>query len=292
MRIGFMGAGKVGFTLGKYFTEHNVSVSGYSSRTEESAVLASKFTNTEYFKDLRDLINASDAIFITCPDGQIKSVWDRIRRYPIKGKCICHCSGALSSAVFSEIDRAGAYGYSIHPLFAVRSKEESYREISNSFFTIEGNEKYLGFWEAFFDKLGNKTKIITAENKTLYHASGVFVSNLVCGLFEEGIRLLMNCGFSRDEAKEALSPMLLNNAGALKEVGPVEALTGPVERADVSTIKKHLGVLAEREKRIYESISGVLVDIAKIKHPDRDYGEVLNVLNDQKKDMERKKDLS
>ena len=86
--------------------------------------------------------------------------------------------------------------------------------------------------------------------------------------------------------------MLLNNAGALKEVGPVEALTGPVERADASTIKKHLGVLAEREKRIYESISGVLVDIAKIKHPDRDYGEVLNVLNDQKKDMERKKDLS
>ncbi|MGN1313669.1 MAG: hypothetical protein ACI4VG_01490 [Lachnospiraceae bacterium] len=32
MRIGFIGAGKVGFSLGRYFGENDVCVSGYYSR--------------------------------------------------------------------------------------------------------------------------------------------------------------------------------------------------------------------------------------------------------------------
>ncbi len=279
MRIGFIGAGKVGFTLGKYFKENGKEVTGYFSRTLESAINASKFTETNYFEDPFDLINMSDAVFITCPDGQIKDVWNQIRRYDLKGKCICHCSGALSSSVFSEIDRANAYGYSIHPLFAVRSKEESYREISNSFFTIEGSKRYLEFWKDFFGSLGNNTRIITADNKTIYHAAAVFVSNLVCGLFEEGIELLGHCGFEHDEAMMALAPMLLNNAESLSKFGPERALTGPVERDDIYTVKKHLEVLDGRENEIYRALSAELVEIAKNKHPERNYEELLRILN-------------
>lgn len=279
MRIGFIGAGKVGFTLGKYFKENGKNVTGYFSRTTESAINASKFTETNYFEDPFDLINTSDAVFITCPDGQIKDVWNQIRRYDLRGKCICHCSGALSSSVFSEIDRAKAYGYSIHPLFAVRSKEESYREISNSFFTIEGSKRYLEFWKSFFEGLGNNTRIITAENKAVYHAAGVFVSNLVCGLFEEGIELLERCGFEHDEAMMALAPMLLNNAKSLSRVGPERALTGPVERNDIYTVRKHLKALDDKENEIYRVLSSVLVKIAKNKHPQRAYEELSEILD-------------
>lgn len=278
MRIGFIGAGKVGFTLGKYFKENGKEVTGYFSKTMESAINASKFTETNYFEDPFDLINISDAVFITCPDGQIKDVWNKIRQYDLRGKCICHCSGALSSSVFSKIDQAKAYGYSIHPLFAVRSKEESYREISNSFFTIEGSKRYLEFWKSFFESLGNKTRIITADNKAVYHAAAVFVSNLVCGLFEEGIGLLEYCGFEHDEAVKALAPMLLNNAEALSRIGPEKALTGPVERNDIYTVKKHLEVLDGKENEIYRALSCILVKIAKNKHPERNYKELMEIL--------------
>ena len=37
MKVGFIGAGKVGFSLGKYFKTHGVSVVGYYSKTPESA---------------------------------------------------------------------------------------------------------------------------------------------------------------------------------------------------------------------------------------------------------------
>ena len=45
MRIGFIGAGKVGCTLGKYFRENGIPVSGYYNRTSEHAKEAAEFVN-------------------------------------------------------------------------------------------------------------------------------------------------------------------------------------------------------------------------------------------------------
>ena len=280
MRIGFIGAGKVGFTLGKYMTVRGADVSGYYSLSEESAKEAADFTHTKYYAKLEDIVSGSDALFLTCPDGAVENVWNLIKRYSLKGKCICHCSGSLSSAVFSEINLCKAYGYSIHPLLAISSKRDSYRNISKAYFTIEGHEKYLNFWSEFFAGLGNPVKIISAENKALYHGAAVFVSNLVCGLFEEGISLMRRCGFDEDEARLALGPMLLNNAQSLAELGPVRALTGPVERGDALTIKKHLEALSGREKIIYKALSETLIDIGKVKHPEKDYTGIYALLSE------------
>ena len=86
---------------------------------------------------------AIDTIIITTPDGEIKNVWDSIKKLSITGKIICHCSGSLSSKVFSDIDNHKAYGYSIHPMFAISDKYNSYKNLNKAFITIEGSEKYL-----------------------------------------------------------------------------------------------------------------------------------------------------
>ncbi len=228
MRIGFVGAGKVGFTLGKYISERNGCVSGYYSRSEESARAASDFTHTRYCETLGELIESSDALFLTVPDGALKSVWNSMKRYSLTGKCICHCSGAMSSAVFSEIDQMGAFGYSIHPLFAVHSRLQSYQEISKAYFTVEGAPEYLDFWKTYLESLGNPVCIIDAEQKVLYHSAAVFASNLVTGLYEAGVRLLVECGFDEKSGQEALAPLFVNNCLNVAKAGPMEALTGPV----------------------------------------------------------------
>lgn len=278
MRIGFVGAGKVGFTLGRYMSERNVCVSGYYSRCKESARQASLFTHTKYYETLEEIIASSDALFLTVPDGAIEDVWNSIKRYSLTGKFICHCSGAMSSAVFSEIDQMGAFGYSIHPLFAVHSKLQSYQEISQAYFTIEGSECYLDFWKEFFENLGNPVRLIRAEQKVLYHSAAVFASNLVTGLFETGVNLLMACGFDRESGEAALKPLFLHNSQSVASVGAKDALTGPVERGDLKTIQKHLNVLPEEEREIYVRLSEVLTDIAKRKHPERDYDELSQFL--------------
>ena len=46
MKTGFIGAGKVGFSLGKLFAENGIQVTGYFSRQAESASEAAAFTNS------------------------------------------------------------------------------------------------------------------------------------------------------------------------------------------------------------------------------------------------------
>lgn len=88
----------------------------------------------------------------------------------------------------------------------------------------------------------------------------------------------MACGFDREGAQKALGPLMVNNVQTLADAGPINALTGPVERADVSTVAHHLGVLPEREKEIYCNLANVLIEIAKCKNPQRDYGELTRLV--------------
>ena len=52
MRAGFIGAGKVGFTLGKYLAMHGIEISGYYSRTPASAKEAAEFTQSRYYTSI------------------------------------------------------------------------------------------------------------------------------------------------------------------------------------------------------------------------------------------------
>ena len=92
MKAGFIGAGKVGFSLGKYLKEGGVTVTGYFSRSRESAMEAAGFTDTGYYDNLADIAKDSDTLFITVPDGTIGAVWENLRNLPIKDKNICHYS--------------------------------------------------------------------------------------------------------------------------------------------------------------------------------------------------------
>lgn len=281
MNIGFIGAGKVGFTLGKYFAENGMKLSGYCSSSEESAREAADFTGSVYYKNSDELIEASDVIFLTVPDGAIKDVYLSLPHDKLKGKHLCHCSGALSSKdAFPGINEYGAEGTSIHPLFPVSSKYDSYKVICSAFFCIEGDRSEE--WSRIFSDMGNPVRIIESEIKIKYHAACVAASNLVCGLMAESTELLNGCGFSEKEALEALKPLALSNLNRIFDTDPVTALTGPVERNDVSTVKKHLDALGGgTDTEIYKALSLKLTDMAEKRHADADYSEMRVVLSNK-----------
>ncbi|WP_173471884.1 Rossmann-like and DUF2520 domain-containing protein [Eubacterium ruminantium] len=278
MRIGFIGAGKVGCTLGKYFRENGIPVSGYYNRTSEHAKEAAEFTDTLYYEDVNDLINESDMIFITVSDNSIPMVYGSLDKKILAGKIIAHSSGALSSSVFTDSGTYGFYGYSIHPIYAVNDRFTAYKNFQNAFITIEGNEDKIDFLLNLFRSLGNKTAKISSENKVRYHSAAVFASNLVCGLFGKAEDILVSCGFSQDDAKDALKGLFLDNASGIADKGPMLQLTGPIERNDTGTVRKHLDVLSEDEKEVYIAASKAVLKLAKRKHSDRDYNEMETLL--------------
>lgn len=271
MKIGFIGAGKVGFSLGKYFTCNGLTVSGYYSRTKSNAIEAAEFTHSRAYEQLSDLVKDSDALFLTVSDGAISQVWDQLKELQIDGKIVCHCSGALSSKIFSGITDGKIYGYSVHPLFAVSSKYDSYKELSKCYFTIEGATEYLRQMKAIFTGMGNPVVVIDTEQKVKYHAAAAVSSNLVVGLIAMSEQMLVECGFTPADAHGALVPIVQGNVEHVVLEGAVEALTGPIERNDVETVKKHLACLTGNEKEVYQAVSREVLQVAKKRHVDVDY---------------------
>lgn len=278
MKIGFIGAGKVGFSLGKYFAENGLEISGYYSRSESSALEAAVFTGSELFVSAEELVSASDAVFLTVPDSDIPEIYNSLPKELLSGRQICHCSGAMSAAeAFPDIEKYGAKAASIHPLFPISSKTESYRELRNAFFCIEGD--CAKEWSAILSDIGNPTRIIPSDIKSRYHAACSVASNLVCGLMAESIELLEQCGFTEEEALSALEPLAMSNMKRIFTVGPTAALTGPVERNDVSTVKKHIACInGGNDSDIYRAVSKKLTEMAKERHPQADYTEMEKLL--------------
>ena len=254
MKTGFIGAGKVGFSLGKMFAESGLPLTGYYSRQREAAQEAAAFTGTRAYSDLCELVQDSDAIFLTVPDRAITPVYLELRSFSLSGKQICHCSGALSARdAFPGIEETGALGLSIHPLFPVSSRYDSYRELADAFFCLEGEKSAIPAWKTQLECCGCTVQTIDAAVKPLYHAACATASNLVCALVQQSIDELTRCGFSQEDA--------------LRE-----------------TVKKHLACLTEgNERALYTAATRKLIEIAVGRHPEADYGALRELTEEGQK---------
>lgn len=289
-RVGFVGAGKVGTALGELFRSCGIVVSGYSSLLAEDAQAAAEKTASDAYADAAEVVEASDVIFFTVPDGEISNAWKGlVASYgaaacdALFGKIVCHCSGALPAAVLADAAEYGAKVASVHPLFAISGGGSAQAKIGSALFTLEGDESALASLSALLDVCGVHHREIASSDKPLYHAAAVCASNLAVGLFASAQTMLERCGFGADEARGALRSLFVGNCESIAERGPVDALTGPIERNDAETVVGHLMAFREdptllKERDAYTALSRVVVEVAAAKHPERDYSHIAEIL--------------
>jgi predicted short-subunit dehydrogenase-like oxidoreductase (DUF2520 family) len=164
-------------------------------------------------------------------------------------------------------------------MFAFSDKYQSYKTFSGVCLTMEGQDKALQIMRPLFEELGHRVFTVKAENKAKYHAAAALASNCMIGLFQSSLHLLEACGFSEEDSRILLEPLVRNNVEAMLAHPAAEVLTGPVERNDVETVQKHLEVLqGQNAELVYRSIGRELLGIAEKKNPDRDYTALKQLL--------------
>ncbi|NLL67548.1 MAG: DUF2520 domain-containing protein [Clostridiaceae bacterium] len=277
LRSGFIGAGKVGVSLGAYLKSKGFDVIGYFSRNLESAKNAASITSSSCLT-IKELVAECNLIWITTPDDQIEKVWNELVHYELDGKLICHTSGVKDATVFTGIIAKGAFGYSVHPMRAFADKTGKIEGLETTCFTLEGDPTHYQQFKQFFRTLGNKLFFIDRKDKPMYHLANVMVTNLVLGLLSMGSEYLSQCGSFSEGAIEALLPMIENNINNLKRNGFSNALTGPVERNDLGTVIRHFDILSPCDLHIYKDLSRKILDLAVKKRPKRDYSSMLQIL--------------
>lgn len=256
MRIGFIGAGKVATAIGRYMYGTGISISGYFDRHPGKSAHAVRKTQSITFNSMAEVADHSDIIFIATRDDQIAGVSrqlcekDQIKPYHWIG----HMSGAHSSQILHDVQKAGANVFSLHPLQAFADEDKALSELPKTYFSLEGEKEGLTPIVQLLEKIKNPYFLLRPEHKSLYHLCACMLSNYLVTLMQSGLAALEKTGIDPVEGFEAMRPLIEGTLANIAELGPAQALTGPIARGDAGTIARHLEALSSSDLKEARSI--------------------------------------
>lgn len=265
MKIGLIGAGKVGSALAILLQQAGYRVIGIASRSQQSAQKLAQRLGVPVLTP-EDAARQSDALLITTSDDAIASVAaDLAARGAFhEGQLVLHLSGAHSSAILAPAAEQGAVTLSVHPIQSFADVEHALALIPGTYFSIEGDQRGYGFAQEMVDRLQGKHFILNSESKVLYHAAACVACNYLVGLLASSFELLAAAGVPEEIRLPAFMPLAAGTFENIKKLGIPGALTGPISRGDIGTVKKHLAVLKDHPQslNVYKALGLVTVDVA------------------------------
>ncbi len=260
--IGIIGAGRVGGALADALLKSGRPLDAVASRTIEGAEALGSHLPFVAATPIEDLVASNDLVFLAVPDDEIETLAGELAWRP--EQAVVHLSGGRGLEVLAAVTAAGGIAGCLHPLQTFPSGEEPAQartRFEGVACGVEAPEPLGALLEAIVDDLGARSFRLEGVDRAAYHAAAVLVSNDVVATMAAATRAWMLAGLPADGARAALSPLLLASATAIAERPLAEALTGPVARGDVETVRQHLeSLVAEPELRaLYQQLASVLL---------------------------------
>lgn len=241
-----IGCGRVGCSLARWLPGAGFRPRRFYSRTATSAERAAAFAGEgETVSSPWAAAEGADLVFITTPDDAIGPVCDRMTDNNgfSAGTAVFHCSGLHPSSILSSVHALDCVAGSLHPLRSIAAPIDDGVGFSETVFSIEGDPAAAKVGADIATSLGGRAVPIRTEAKALYHAAAVMASNYLVTLMHGAVGLLEGAGMAADQVVGVLMPLVRGTLDNIETVGPESALTGPVARGDVDTIRAHLSAM-------------------------------------------------
>ena len=257
--VAIIGAGRVGSSVGFLLARAGYPVTAVAAQTAASVEKALEFIKGGGYPADAQKASGADIVFITTPDRTIRDVCEELSREGgLKpGALVVHMSGAHSLDLLDAAKAAGAYRAVIHPLQSVPSREQGVRNLPGSFFRIEADPEALQLAKDLVKALGGVELALPkwtpdGGSASLYHAGAVVVSNYFVALIDFGLKFYEALGADRNEALQAVMPLVKGTLKNIETLGIPAALTGPIVRGDVDTIRGHLEAMRARAPELLD----------------------------------------
>jgi predicted short-subunit dehydrogenase-like oxidoreductase (DUF2520 family) len=237
-----LGAGRLGRTLGRMLVAKGWKPRGVTCRSLRSARQAAAFIGGgEASASNPRAASQGSLVLITTPDSAIAPVARELAaaRLAWRGRIVAHTSGALSSAALEPLARVGARTASLHPLASVADPRSGFPGTDGTPFAIEGDAAAVASLRRLVVGFGGVPVTIPRQAKVLYHLVACLVSNDLVALLSLALETARGLGLSRKDAARLYLPLVRGTVDNVARLGPVKALTGPVSRGDLTTLRLH-----------------------------------------------------
>ncbi len=219
-------------------------------------------------------------LLLAVPDDALHEVANQVAlagSHP--GGCAAlHLSGALSTDVLAPLHGAGYAVGSLHPLQTVADPWSGADRLVGCAYAVAGEPAALTAARRIVAALGGRALVIPPTLRPLYHAAAVFASNYVLAAAAVVARTLAEAGIPEDEAVAAALPLMRGTMDNVEQLGFGAALTGPVARGDLDTVRLHLSRLSGRERRLYCVVGLETLQLARAAGLDPERADQLEAL--------------
>jgi predicted short-subunit dehydrogenase-like oxidoreductase (DUF2520 family) len=188
----------------------------------------------------------ADAIVLCVPDAEIASAAEAVAGgAPLVG----HTSGATPLTALEPARRAGAELFGLHPLQTFAA--EGGARLSGCGCAVAGSTPAaLAAAERIAADLGMAPFRVEDAQRAAYHAAASISSNFLVTLQAEAEALAKSAGIDGFDARRMLGPLVRTSVENWIELGPRQALTGPISRGDHETVRAQRAAIAERRPEL------------------------------------------
>ena len=206
-----------------------------------------------------DAVQRAASILVAVRDGQLDVALDELRLQDgvQRGAVVLQVSGSAEPAARERIAAAGVHYGTFHPLLPLIDPALASFRLQGSVIGIEGDAVAYAVASRLAQRLGATTIEIPREERAAYHAAAVIASNLPVTLAALAEGLLSRIGVDTVAAHRAVRALMaasVENLAAAPRA--LDALTGPIARGDVATVRAHTTAL--HGSRPYHDVYEVL----------------------------------
>ncbi len=237
MELSIVGAGRCGRTLGRLARLAGWRIGAVTCRTMAHAREAAAFIGAGRPSTRPE---GAALTLIAVPDGEIAGV-ARALRMP-EGGVAAHTCASFGAEALRPLKPAGA----LHPLRSFADPALAAASFAGTACAVDGDAAATKRLAAFASAIGGTVLRVKPGRKALYHAGAVFASNYVVAAMDAALRLFEEAGVKRAASLPALAALAEGTLANVRAKGIAGALTGPVERGDAATVRRHAEAIRER----------------------------------------------
>ncbi len=186
-----------------------------------------------------------DVVVLAVPDSAIESAAATMAaRAGARSEVWLHLSGSRPAGVARADSHTPRAVGCLHPLVALTGRDER-SHLAGATAGLDGDGDAVAVANQLAESIGLVPTVLTGD-KALYHAAAVSVAGHAVALMVQAVEMLTRCGFTAEAAQAALQPLMRGAVGNLaSSTRPQAAITGPVARGDVATVRAHLAALTD-----------------------------------------------